>query len=101
MPRASTGEIDVERVAVGTAQRSGPRYRMNCGRLNPCAGVDVLRYSKGSKPLGIEPGEYARVSHVDRESNTLTVKRHGGEELSYDPRRLQGLASGVRQAVRD
>jgi ATP-dependent exoDNAse (exonuclease V) alpha subunit len=52
---------------------------------------DVLRYSKGSKPLGIEPGEYARVSHVDRDSNTLTVKRHGGEELSYDPRRLQGV----------
>jgi conjugative relaxase-like TrwC/TraI family protein len=52
---------------------------------------DVLRYSKGSKPLGIEPGEYARVSHVDRESNTLTVKRHGGKELSYDPRRLQGV----------
>jgi ATP-dependent exoDNAse (exonuclease V) alpha subunit len=56
---------------------------------------DVLRYSKGSKPLGIEPGEYARVSHVDRESNTLTVKRHGGpkrnQELSYDPRRLQGV----------
>ncbi len=52
---------------------------------------DVLRYSKGSKPLGIKPGEYARVSHVDRESNTLTVKRHGGEELSYDPRRLQGV----------
>jgi conjugative relaxase-like TrwC/TraI family protein len=52
---------------------------------------DVLRYSKGSKPLGIEPGEYARVSHVDRESNTLTVKRHGDGELSYDPRRLQGV----------
>ena len=52
---------------------------------------DVLRYSKGSKPLGVEPGEYARVSHVDRESNTLTVKRHDGGELSYDPRRLQGV----------
>ena len=52
---------------------------------------DVLRYSKGSKPLGIEAGEYARVARVDRESNTLTVKRHSGEELSYDPRRLQGV----------
>jgi conjugative relaxase-like TrwC/TraI family protein len=52
---------------------------------------DVLRYSKGSKPLGVEPGEYARVWHVDRESNTLTVKRLGGVELSYDPRRLQGV----------
>ncbi len=52
---------------------------------------DVLRYSKGSKPLGIETREYARVTHTDRESNTVTIKRHGGEELSYDPRRLQGV----------
>jgi len=52
---------------------------------------DVIRYSKGSKPLGIEAGEYARVMATDRETNTLTVKRHGGEELSYDPRRLQGV----------
>jgi conjugative relaxase-like TrwC/TraI family protein len=52
---------------------------------------DVLRYSKGSKPLGIEAGEYARVAHVDRDSNMLTVKRQSGEELSYDPRRLQGV----------
>jgi conjugative relaxase-like TrwC/TraI family protein len=52
---------------------------------------DVLRYSKGSKPLGIEAGEYARVSRIDRETNMLTVKRHSGGELSYDPRRLQGV----------
>ena len=52
---------------------------------------DVIRYSKGSKPLGIEAGEYARVTATDRQANTLTVKRHGGEELSYDPRRLQGV----------
>jgi hypothetical protein len=52
---------------------------------------DVLRYSKGSKPLRIEAGEYTRVSQVDRETNTLTVKRHEGEEISYDPRRLQGV----------
>ncbi|MGC2164067.1 MAG: MobF family relaxase [Silvibacterium sp.] len=52
---------------------------------------DVLRYSKGSKPLGIEAGEYARVARVDRESNTVTVTRRGGEERSYDPRRLQGV----------
>ena len=52
---------------------------------------DVLRYSKGSKPIGIEAGEYARVVRVDGESNTLTITRKGGEELSYDPRRLQGV----------
>ena len=46
---------------------------------------------KAASPSASRPGEYARVSHVDRESNTLTVKRHGGEELSYDPRRLQGV----------
>jgi ATP-dependent exoDNAse (exonuclease V) alpha subunit len=52
---------------------------------------DVIRYSKGSKPLGIEAGEYARVAYTDRESNTVTVTRKSGEELSYDPRRLQGV----------
>jgi len=52
---------------------------------------DVLRYSKGSKPLGVHAGEYARVTATDRETNMVTVKRHGGEELSYDPRRLQGV----------
>ena len=52
---------------------------------------DVLRYSKGSKPLEIRAGEYARVTATDRETNTVTVKRYGGEELSYDPRRLQGV----------
>ena len=52
---------------------------------------DIVRYSKGSKPLGIKAGEYARVFNIDRESNTLTVKRRNGEELSYDPRRLQGV----------
>jgi conjugative relaxase-like TrwC/TraI family protein len=52
---------------------------------------DVIRYSKGSKPLGIEAGEYARVERTDRESNTVTVTRKSGEELSYDPRRLQGV----------
>jgi conjugative relaxase-like TrwC/TraI family protein len=52
---------------------------------------DVIRYSKGSKPLGIEAGEYARVASTDRESNTVTVTRRSGEERSYDPRRLQGV----------
>jgi conjugative relaxase-like TrwC/TraI family protein len=52
---------------------------------------DVVRYSKGSKTLGIQVGEYARVTVTNRETNTVTVKRLRGEELSYDPRRLQGV----------
>ena len=51
----------------------------------------MLRYSKGSRSTGVEAGEYARVVRVDGESNTLTITRKSGEELSYDPRRLQGV----------
>ena len=28
---------------------------------------------------------------IDAKQNTLTVERKSGEELSYDPRRLQGV----------
>lgn len=52
---------------------------------------DIVRYAKGSKQLGIEAGEYARVADVDRKQNQLTVTRENGEEISYDPRRLQGV----------
>jgi conjugative relaxase-like TrwC/TraI family protein len=52
---------------------------------------DVIRYSKGSKLLGLEPGEYAKVVRTNEKENTVTVERKGGEELSYDPRRLQGV----------
>jgi ATP-dependent exoDNAse (exonuclease V) alpha subunit len=52
---------------------------------------DVVRYSKGSKPLGLEAGEYAKVVRTNEKENTVTVERKNGEELSYDPRRLQGV----------
>lgn len=52
---------------------------------------DVVRYAKGSKAMGISPGAYARVVGFDSEKNLLTVER-GCETLSYDPRRLQGVA---------
>lgn len=52
---------------------------------------DVVRYAKGSKTLGIEAGEYARVTDVDRKQNQITVERDNGAEITYDPRRLQGV----------
>jgi len=52
---------------------------------------DVIRYSKGSKPVGLEAGEYAKVVRTNEKENTVTVERKGGQELSYDPRRLQGV----------
>ena len=52
---------------------------------------DVVRYTKGSRAVGIRPGAYAKVQAVDRERNLLTVES-GGKKLTYDPRRLQGVA---------
>lgn len=52
---------------------------------------DVVRYSKGSRPLGIAAGEYAKVILVDPKENMLTVERRSGEQMNYDPRRLQGV----------
>jgi conjugative relaxase-like TrwC/TraI family protein len=52
---------------------------------------DVVRYTKGSRAMGIGAGEYARVAGFDAERNQLTVERENGESVSYDPRRLQGV----------
>ena len=52
---------------------------------------DIVRYSKGSKTIGIEAGAYARVEHVNAKENLVTVSRDGGERVTYDPRRLQGV----------
>jgi ATP-dependent exoDNAse (exonuclease V) alpha subunit len=52
---------------------------------------DVVRYSRGSKALGIEAGDYARVESVDTKSNEVTVRTDDERAVSYDPRRLQGV----------
>jgi hypothetical protein len=53
--------------------------------------ANIVRYTKGSKTHGIEAGEYLRVESVDAKENLLTVQRESGEQISYDPRRLQGV----------
>ncbi len=53
---------------------------------------DVVRYARASKATGMERGEYARVKSVDAEKNLLTVVRADGSELTYDPRRQQGVS---------
>jgi len=52
---------------------------------------DVVRYAKGTKTYGIEAGEYSHVERVSEKKNLLTVKRRNGQEVTYDPRRLQGV----------
>jgi len=52
---------------------------------------DIVRYAKSSKAHGFEAGEYARVARVDSAANTVTVERKSGDQVSYDPRRQQGV----------
>jgi conjugative relaxase-like TrwC/TraI family protein len=52
---------------------------------------DMVRYAKGSRVLGIEAAEYARVIQVDTEQNLITVRRSTGDDVTYDPRRLSGV----------
>src|SRR5579863_4524831 len=58
---------------------------------------DLVRYTRGSKVLGIDPGEYARVDRVDTRENLITIERANGAQQTYDPRRLSGV--GVYQEV--
>jgi conjugative relaxase-like TrwC/TraI family protein len=61
---------------------------------------DVLRYSRGSRVVGVTAGQYATVTDTDAKQNLLTVERQDGQHVSYDPRRLQGV-SVYREAERD
>jgi ATP-dependent exoDNAse (exonuclease V) alpha subunit len=53
---------------------------------------DLVRYTRGSKVLGIDAGEYARVDRVDARENRITIERETGAQQTYDPRRLSGVA---------
>ena len=51
---------------------------------------DLVRYTRGSKVLGNDPGEYARVDRVDARENRITIERENGAQHTYDPQRLSG-----------
>ena len=53
---------------------------------------DVVRYTRGSKTIGIEAGSYASVAGINPATNQLTVERANGELATYDPRRLTGVS---------
>ncbi len=52
----------------------------------------VLRYSRASKETGIGKGAYAQVKSIDAPKNRLTVELQDGTQLTYDPRRQQGVS---------
>jgi hypothetical protein len=61
---------------------------------------DVLFYTRGSKELGIERGSYATVISANHKENQITVQNQYGQQATYDPKRLQGIAA-YREISRD
>ena len=53
---------------------------------------DVIRYTRGSKAIGIGAGAYASVVTTDPAANLLTVEKANHELATYDPRRLTGVS---------
>jgi len=52
---------------------------------------DVIRYTRGSRHIGVKAGDYATVVRVQKRENLVTVRRENGVESTYDPKRLQGV----------
>jgi conjugative relaxase-like TrwC/TraI family protein len=62
--------------------------------------ADVLYYTRGSKELGIERSTYATVVSTDPKANQITVEREDGQQVTYDPKRLHGIAA-YKEIARD
>jgi len=54
---------------------------------------DVLHYTRGSKEHGIEPRSYAQVATTNAKENFVTVRKQDGQQVTYDPSRLRGIAA--------
>src|SRR5271170_2690735 len=61
---------------------------------------DVVRYTRGSKAIGIEAAAYASVVAINPSANQLTIEKADQELATYDPRRLTGV-SVYRQIERE
>ncbi|MDR3410943.1 MAG: hypothetical protein P4L87_08390, partial [Formivibrio sp.] len=61
---------------------------------------DVLHYTRGSKEQGIERGSYATVVSANHKENQIPVQKPDGQQATYDPKRLQGIAA-YREIDRD
>jgi len=54
---------------------------------------DVLHYARGSKEHGIEARSYAQVVTTDPVENLVTVRKDDGQQVTYNPSRLHGIAA--------
>ena len=78
-----TFRILVQRQDMTGAERSwASHYEIN----------DVVRYTRGSKTIGIEAAAYASVVAINPAANVLTVEKANHELATYDPRRLTGVS---------
>ena len=82
-PEDHSFRVLVQRQDMTGAERSwASHYEVN----------DVVRYSRGSKAIGIEAAAYASVLAINPAANQLTVEKANGELATYDPRRLTGVS---------
>ena len=82
-PEDHTFRVLIQRQDMTGAERSwANHYQIN----------DVVRYSRGSKAVGIEAAAYASVVAINPGANQLTVEKANGELATYDPRRLTGVS---------
>jgi conjugative relaxase-like TrwC/TraI family protein len=82
-PQDHTFRVLVQRQDMTGAERSwASQYEIN----------DVVRYTRGSKAIGIEAAAYASVVAINPAANLLTVEKANHELATYDPRRLTGVS---------
>ena len=82
-PEDHTFRVLVQRQDMTGAERSwASHYEIN----------DVVRYTRGSKAIGIEAAAYATVVAINPAANQLTVEKTNQELATYDPRRLTGVS---------
>ena len=82
-PEDHTFRVLVQRQDMTGAERSwAGHYEIN----------DVVRYTRGSKAIGIEAAAYASVVAINPAANLLTVEKANHELATYDPRRLTGVS---------
>jgi len=82
-PEDHSLRILVQRQDMTGAERSwASHYEIN----------DVVRYTRGSKTVGIGAGAYSSVVGIDSAANLLTIEKANQELATYDPRRLTGVS---------
>ncbi len=82
-PEDQTFRVLVQRQDMTGAERSwASHYEID----------DVVRYTRGSKAIGIEAAAYASIVAINPSANQLTVEKTNQQLATYDPRRLTGVS---------